>query len=697
MSLLGEIKRRKVFQVAAVYAVVAWLIIQIVDVVSEPLSLPTWLDAVVIILLAVGFPIAVILAWAFDVTPQGIKTADEAQAGISIQPAAQPLNYLTHGLVLLAVGFLVADQYFLGSNGANGMVQQTPDSSVRRYSITLDPEMSATASYTLDTGIALSNDGHSLIYAANVGGEPVPYLRRLDKLTAQPIPGLTAGFEPFFSPDDQSLGFIRNERLYRIPVSGGSPRLLAEDVRGGTGAFWSSDGTIIFSARPPQGFYRLHEINADGGTGELLNVAFDRAESTHTWPHLLPGGTHLLFTVRPAGGNARDGRIALLSLESGESRTLIETAYNARYASSGHIIFVRSAALWAVSFDARNLEITGREIPVVDDVQTIGTRGGTAYTFSNDGRLIYLPGADRSALGRRHLVWVDRSGREEIIDTPALPYLSPRLSPDGEQAAVSLRDETGNGDVWKYDLTNGNSTQLTFERGYDGSPLWTPDGQRIVFRSSDASGTGLFWKRADGSGQEERLTTSSFSHTATSFTPDGELIYTALPDPQNDDIHVLSLDDKTSRPLILTDFADRLGAISPDGRWLAYTSNSSGAGDDIYVHPYPNVEAGTWRVSLGGGLDPRWGADGRELFYRDRETGSVMVVTVVTEPTFSPGEPEILFSGDYIATASSYDVSFDGQRFLMLKNAEQVQTPEEDLVVIENWFEELNRLAPPSE
>ena len=115
------------------------------------------------------------------------------------------------------------------------------------------------------------------------------------------------------------------------------------------------------------------------------------------------------------------------------------------------------------------------------------------------------------------------------------------------------------------------------------------------------------------------------------------------------------------------------------------------------MHPYPNVEAGTWRVSLGGGLDPRWGADGRELFYRDRETGSVMVVTVVTEPAFLPGEPEILFSGDYIATASSYDVSFDGQRFLMLKNAEQVQTPEEDLVVIENWFEELNRLAPPSE
>ena len=699
MSFLGEIKRRKVFQVAAVYAVAAWLTIQIIDVVGEPLNLPVWLDTVIIVLFAAGFPIAVILAWAFDVTPQGIKTAEEAEAiGARTRLPAPSLSYVMQGLVLVAVGFLVADQYLLGPSDYTGGSTTNSDSDVRRYSITLDPPKFSTASYTIDAGIALSHDGRSLAYGADVNGTVTPHLWRLDQPSARPIetPG-DFDIQPFFSLDDAWLAFVHNDRLYKAPVNGGPIQSLSEDARGGTGAVWGSDGTIIFSARPPQGLYRLHRVDANGGSAQPLNVAFDRSEWTHTWPDLLPGETHLLYTIRPTGGNARDGRINLLSLETGETRTLIESGYNARYAPSGHIVFVRVAGLWAVPFDADRLQITGPEALIVDGVQTSGTRGRTTFSFSNNGRMIYLPGSDRSSLGIRRLVWVDREGQEELIDTPALPYLFPRLSPSGASVAATIRDETGNADVWIYDLESGNGNRVTFQRGYDGAPVWSPDGERLAFNRDDETGDGLWLKQSNNTGPDQQLTTSSFNHSANEFTPDGDLIFTDRPDAQNDDIYVYSFENEASKPLIQTGYAERLATVSPDGRFLAYTSNEGGAGDEIYVVTYPDIEGGKWQVSIGGGLDPRWGPNGRELFYRGNGTGTVMVVRVETEPTFDPGEPTEIIPTRYDATARSYDVSPDGQRFLMLKDAEPSEFVEPNLIVVENWFEDLKRLAPIAE
>ena len=374
--------------------------------------------------------------------------------------------------------------------------------------------------------------------------------------------------------------------------------------------------------------------------------------------------------------------------------------YNARYAPTGHIVFARSAALWAVPFDLERLEKIGPEVPIVPGVQTDGNRGHTVYAFSDDGLLVYLPGVDvwgATALGR-NLVWVDREGREELLDDTPRPYTSARLSPDGRQVAVAF-DDNGNEDIWVYDLGRASFSRVTTDPGTDNSPLWSLDGNRIYFRSN-RDGGGIFRKAVDGTGPVEQILAGA-QQTPQSFSPDGaQLVYQQGPLERLQDIRILSLEgDYISRSLIQTEeFSELFGQISPDGQWIAYESDETGL-SEIYVRPFPNVEDGKWPIARGS--FPVWSHDGRELFYRTDE--AVMVVSVEVGQTFLSEPPEELFAGDYLFRAPgkygsvTYDVSADG-RFLMIKGAEQIEQTNEQttLSVVHNWFEELNRLAPPS-
>jgi dipeptidyl aminopeptidase/acylaminoacyl peptidase len=335
------------------------------------------------------------------------------------------------------------------------------------------------------------------------------------------------------------------------------------------------------------------------------------------------------------------------------------------------------------------------------------------FTFSTEGTLVYAPGSEDVSVART-LVWVDREGTEELLAAPPRPYSYVDLSPDGTHVAVLFTDPHNifdQGDIWILDLRRESVTQqrFTFEPQMGYFPMWTPDSQRVVF-SSLREGTlwSLSSKAANGTGPVESLHTSKNFLAASTWSADGRyLIFMETGDLENADIWALSLDgEPTARPLMAESYNEYDPAISPNGRWIAYSSNESGR-IEVYVRPFPNVDDGKWLVSTRGGEYPIWAPHGRELYY-DARPDQMMVVAIETEPAFAAGNPEVLFRSEYVLASHSgpdispYDISPDGKRFLMIKEEKQTQEGDEvvetppatELIVVDNWDEVLKRLAP---
>ncbi len=295
------------------------------------------------------------------------------------------------------------------------------------------------------------------------------------------------------------------------------------------------------------------------------------------------------------------------------------------------------------------------------------------------------------------MIWRDREGREELLSAEPRAYTYPRISPDWSQLALDVRDQEN--DIWIWDFTRETLRRLTFDPGNDYYPAWTPDSRRVAFGSAQDGSLNLFWKAADGTGTVERLAESQHNQYPNAFSTDGkQLVYREGLPSRGGDLLVLSLDrDGSSAPLLATEFEERNAELSPDGRWLAYESNASGQ-FEIYVQPFPNVDEGRWQISTSGGTRPLWARDGSELFYLDRG-GRLTAVSVRTDPDFDFGNPEIVFEETYIGSSGppgrTYDVSADGERFLMFKEGGAGdETPPAELILVLNWFEELKRLVP---
>ncbi len=341
-----------------------------------------------------------------------------------------------------------------------------------------------------------------------------------------------------------------------------------------------------------------------------------------------------------------------------------------------------------VPFDLAALEETGDSVPVVQGVRQSPV-GSVDYAISDNGTLVYVPSTSTGGFNRT-LVWVDREGLATPLIEDRQAYRRPRLSPDGQRVAVEVRS-VGNSDIWIYDIGRGTRMRLTVE-GHNESPVWTPDGTRVTFSSNRDGQPDLYWKPADGSGQAELLLNlnSQNSLVPSSWSPDGESL--AFYDVTGArDIWALPREGD-ALPFVATAFNERSPMFSPDGRWLAYVSNESGR-DEVYVQPYPGP-GGKWPISTEGGTEPRWSADGHELFYRLGD--KMMVVGVQIEPTFSSGRPQLVFEVPYVlgTSVANYDISPDGQRFLMIKAAEEEEGQQAQIHVVLNWFEELKRLVP---
>ena len=511
---------------------------------------------------------------------------------------------------------------------------------------------------------------------------PQLWIRALDSPAPQPLPGTENARYPFWSPDSRFLGFFAEGRLKKIAVSGGPAQSLDESVIFFGGGTWSVDGVVLFGKGSPNIIYRVSA--AGGAATPVTTLDAGRQETFNGWPYFLPDGNQFLFLARSTA-RPENNAIYVGSLDSKERKLILNATSNPVYVPPGYLLFNRAGTLMAQPFDAQRLELTGEAAPIAEGLQFNAATGKTAFAASENGVLAYRAGA--SGL-QRSLVWVSRNGTEQALAAPVRGYDLPRLSPDGSRVAVEIENN-----VWLYDIARGTSTRLTFEGSLNQSPSWTPDGKRVTFFSNKEGPLNTFWQLADGSGGLERLTTGAYTEVPGSWSPDGQLLafHEATPTTSRD-IWVLRLSDHKAQPFLRTPFTEGGPRFSPNGRWLAYMSNESGR-FETYVQPYPGP-GGKWQVSTDGGTEPVWNHDGRELFYRSGN--KMLAVEVTTQPNFSAGQPHVLFERQYVAVpplqaGAEYDVSPDGQRFLMVKQTEQAGAP---INVMLNWPEDMKRRAP---
>ncbi len=471
--------------------------------------------------------------------------------------------------------------------------------------------------------------------------------------------------------------------------------------RGGRcSASWSADDWIFYT---PGLHSALFRVPAAGGDPErLTTLDAARGELTHRFPQALPGSNAVLFTSHTALTGLENGNIEVLDLQTGQRKVLLRGGFDARYVPTGHLVYARQGALHAVPFDLGRLEVQGSDTLIVQSLRTIDAprRSGPPFSFAQTGALFYL--SEESAARQYPVVWVDRQGNATPLwDEPGL-YGDPTLSPDGTRLAVRLmRDD--NVDVWIYDMERDVPSRLTFAEAMDVVPVWSPDGQFLVFGSDRSGPLNTYRIRADGSGQAEVLIEGEQNNWPMSWSDDGRFLAYGTPSEADlgADVWVLPVNGgREPHALLNTSAAEQRADLSPNGRWIAYESNESGEVWEVYVRPFPEGP-GKWQLSSTGGGQPKWSADGREVFYLS-ETG-VMAVAVETEgDSFSHGRAEQLFEGTAIggflgaplgdAYLRSYDVAADGQRFVMLPN--QSQTRSGNVTLVTNWFEELKRLVP---
>jgi Tol biopolymer transport system component len=605
-----------------------------------------------------------------------IEIEDAIAAPATAEPAAAAIGagVLGRRALLLAAGCLVAACVVTGVAIWN--LKPTPSKPVTRTVITLPADQRLAIAE--NPAVAISPDGRLLAYVAVQGSVQQLYLRAMDSLEAGAIPGTGGAINPFFSPDSQSLGFFAEGKLKKVSVNGGGATILG-DASSGRGASWGSQGAIVFI---PSLGASVQELREAGGTPRPL-THIDKGEFT-VWPELLPDGKAVLF----ASGNAGPSmRIAVHVTGTGEQRILVPVpgSTQPRYATSGHLLYVQGSTLMAAPFDARRQALTGEAVPVVENVPVNPTTAAAQYSISATGSLVYVSGGSQA--NQSKLLWVSRDGKEQPLAAPPRAYLRPRISPDGRKVAVEQDNQ-----VWVYELARDTMTRFTFEGSTNNFPVWTPDGSRIAFTSDKDGPRSVFWQKADGSGGLEKLTSSEYARFPLSWSADGQLLSFLEVNPTTGvDIWVLDMKERKAVTFLRTPFHE-IGWFSPDGRWMAYMSNESGR-YEVYLQPYPGP-GGKWQISTDGGMDARWNANGRELTYRNGD--KMMAVDITTQPAFSAGKPKMLFEGPYIPpspTFSYYDVSADGQRFLMLKPVQQAQATTQ-IVVVQNWFEELKQKVP---
>jgi Tol biopolymer transport system component len=551
----------------------------------------------------------------------------------------------------------------------------TPAPTVARFTIP-PPEGGAIASLgVMGSPVAVSPNGRHIAFLATVPGRGrMLYLRNLDGVTSQPLPGTAGASHPFWSPDSESLGFFARNKLQQISIGGGEPQTIC-DVRGGGGATWNQDGVILFA--PAFEGSPLYRVPATGGTPTPVTRLDAARESAHLWPSFLPDGKQFVF-ARIAGEHSG---LYACSLDPCEPKLVIRAdlstsdfPFQAAFAPPRYLVYARRGVVMAQAFDLERLELTGDPLRVVEGVDTAGP--AAAFSVSQNGVLAYWSGGGSTT----QLTWVDRAG--QVLGTAAAPgpYRHVALSPDGAHAAVDTGAASG---IQVVDIRRGAIAPLV--AGIAISPVWSPDGDAILFSAARDTPPNLFLKRLNAPGDGERLVQAPIQQFPLHWSPDGQsVVYARLGPETRWDLWVLPMaGDRSPTPFLSTPANETLARISPDGQWIAYQSDESGR-YEVYVTSYPQPGR-RWPASVNGGTSPTWRKDGREMYY-DSADHRLMAVPVGLGPIFTPGVPVPLFALRAIRVVGrglgwSYDVAPDG-RFLVNTLIERSAAP---LTVVLNW------------
>jgi Tol biopolymer transport system component len=509
---------------------------------------------------------------------------------------------------------------------------------------------------------------------------------------------------PFWSADSRFVVFQSDGKLRKVDAAGGPPQTICDTSLGYTGGAWSPEGVIVFAARPG-----LMRVSAAGGDpSPLTKLDPSRQETFHTGPALLPDGRHFLYLRRSNRDQSNGIYVGSLDAtpEQQDTRRLLPADFPAIYAPSpngsiGHVLFLRENTLMARPFDAASLALAAEAVPVAESVTTSFGRG--MFEASATGVLAYGTGA---GLGTptTQLTWFDRAGK--ILETVGEPgqYNTVALSPDGTRVAVSRngpqdartagpeRGGNGNVDIWLHEFSRGTNARFTYDPGMDWMAVWSPDGSHIIFASNRDGSMNLYQKVSSGAGNEEALLQSNDTKFPYDWSEDGRFLLYAVVVGRKYSLWVLPLtgDDRKPMPYLQTESNASQARFSADSRWIAYTSNESGK-QEIYVRPFPAASGGKWIVSKGGGNQPHWRRDGKELYYLSADSKLMSVEVATTSGTFQAGIPKALFAapisgGGTNVNVTRYDVTADGKKFLI--NALPTETTlarSTPITVVLNW------------
>jgi len=588
--------------------------------------------------------------------------------------------------------------------GLGSFFRSPPPSNVTRALISVEPaqwlgaEGESASRRLAPTAMALSPDGEWLVFSAGDDDGSRLYLRSLADPLGTRIPGTDGAMSPFFSPDGQWIGFWKDGSITKARTDGSSRVTVCRTQGAPYGISWARNDTILFGSV----FGGISGVSAEGGEPEEVTV-LDESDLSHRHPQLLDDGETLLFTVLSGEkGSWRLASIVAISLSTGERKVLVENAADPRLVGNQFLVFCRLGVLMAVSFDPRRVEVTGAAVVVRESVrQTINTgkaffdTGSGQFAVSTEGDLVHVTGGTWPDV-RHSIVKVSLAGQEEFLAAPPLPYGIIRYSPSGDRIVCS----TGGFercDVWVYDIDRDVMTRLTHEKRFHGCPVWTPDGEYISF-TSQVGADFINTIPSDGSGTATRVSDIEPAYP-TSWSPDGEaLAFLYWVDTPNYDIWILPREGEP-RPFIESPHLEWLPSFSPDGRWLAYSSNQSGR-TEVFVTPYPGPGSRI-QVSNSGGRAPMWAPDGRRLYYQgprpsDGKVG-IFEVEVSLGQEFSAGIPRKLFEGEYPSPTpvnGGYDIAPDGKSFIFLKEEPAPEMNVSQLHLTLNFVEELERLVP---
>ena len=571
------------------------------------------------------------------------------------------------------------------------------DRPLMRFSTDLGPE----AVQSLMITAAISPDGARLAFVARGPDEKEQLATRmLDQAQATLLAGTENAAYPFFSSDGQWIGFFAEAKMKKISVQGGAPVTLC-DAPSARGASWGEDGSIIVTLASGLGG-GLSRVPAAGGTPQAITKPGDKGEATHRWPQILPGGQAVLFTGSTVNGAYDNARIEVLSLKSGQWKVVQRGGYFGRYLPSGHLVYIHQGTLFAAGFDLDRLEVRGTPAPLLEDVAGNASAGAGQYDVARNGTLVYLSGKSNASWP---VVWMDSTGKTQPLLAALGPYYTPRFSPDGNRLAVAV-GSAGGDDIQVYDWQRDTMTRLTFTQT-NFSPVWTPDGKRVVFESRSPGANSIRWVRADGAGEAQSLLESKGELRAYSFSPDGQrLAFAERGADTGLDLWTLPLDvsvpehPRHGKPelFLRTPFDEQEPAFSPDGPWIAYTSNESG-GNEVYVRPFQGGApsgSGKWQISTGGGRYPIWSRNGRELFYETPDNRIMVTAYTASADSFA-AEKTRPWSNTQIREPAgiwNLDLAPDGKRFAVFLRPASEQKGSVHVTVLLNFFDELRRRVP---